>query len=129
LTDRDSSKSVLIQVMRDGMGVADQPLQHTLLRKYLQLLQENSTLPGAICFFGSGVKMVVEGSPVLDVLQSLEARGVRLIVCKTCLDYFGLLEKVRAGVVGGMGDIIAAQWLADKVVSLSPQRQAEASCR
>ena len=129
MTDRDSSKSVLIQVMRDGMGVADQPLQHTLLRKYLQLLQENSTLPGAICFFGSGVKMVVEGSPVLDVLQSLEARGVRLIVCKTCLDYFGLLEKVRAGVVGGMGDIIAAQWLADKVVSLSPQRQAEASCR
>jgi len=83
--DRDSGKSVLIQVMRDGMGVADQPLQHTLLRKYLQLLQENSTLPGAICFFGSGVKMVVEGSPVLDLLQSLEARGVRLIACKTCL--------------------------------------------
>ena len=108
----------MIQIMRDGMGVADPALQHTLLRKYLQLLQENGTLPGAICFFASGVKMVVEGSPVLDLLQSLEARGVRLIVCKTCLDYFGLLEKVRVGVVGGMGDIIAAQWLADKVISL-----------
>ena len=56
------------------MGAADQALQHTLLRKYLLLLQENNTLPGAICFYTSGVKMVVEGSPVLDVLQSLEAQ-------------------------------------------------------
>jgi intracellular sulfur oxidation DsrE/DsrF family protein len=100
------------------MGAADPELQHTLLKKYLLLLQENGALPGAICFYTSGVKMVVEGSPVLEALQSLEARGVRLIVCKTCLDYFGLLEKVRVGIVGGMGDIIAAQWLADKVISL-----------
>ena len=100
------------------MGVADQALQHNLLRKYLLLLQENLTLPGAICFYTSGVKMVVEGSPVLDVLKSLEAQGVRLIVCKTCLDYFGLIDKVRVGIVGGMGDIIAAQSLADKVISL-----------
>src|SRR5208337_4315225 len=114
----DDSKSVLIQVIHDGMGVADPALQQTLLRKYLLLLQENNTLPGAICFYTSGVKMVVEGSPVLDVLQSLEAQGVRLIVCKTCLDYYGLIEKVRVGIVGGMGDIIAAQWLADKVISL-----------
>ena len=113
-----ASKSVLIQVIHDGMGAADAALQHTLLRKYLLLLQENNTLPGAICFYTSGVKMVVEGSPVLDVLQSLEAGGVRLIICKTCLDYYGLLEKVRVGIVGGMGDIIAAQMLADKVITL-----------
>ncbi|MGA3328357.1 MAG: DsrE family protein [Terriglobia bacterium] len=118
MTDREGNKSVLIQVMHDGMGAADSELQHLVLLKYLLLLQENNTLPGAICFYTSGVKMVVESSPVLDVLQSLEARGVRLIVCKTCLDHFGLLEKVRVGIVGGMGDIIAAQWLADKVISL-----------
>ena len=108
----------MIQVTNDGMGTADAELQHTLLRKYLLLLQQNGTLPSAICFYTSGVKMVIEGSPVLDVLQTLEAHGVRLIVCKTCLDYFGLLEKVRVGIVGGMGDIIAAQWLAGKVISL-----------
>jgi len=108
----------MIQVTNDGMGAADAELQHTLLRKYLLLLQQNGTLPSAICFYTSGVKMVIEGSPVLDVLQSLETHGVRLIACKTCLEYFGLLEKVRVGIVGGMGDIIAAQWLADKVISL-----------
>ena len=118
MTNGEPGRSVLIQVIHDGMGVADQALQHNLLRKYLLLLQENLTLPGAICFYTSGVKMVVEGSPVLDVLKSLEAQGVRLIVCKTCLDYFGLIDKVRVGIVGGMGDIIAAQSLADKVISL-----------
>jgi intracellular sulfur oxidation DsrE/DsrF family protein len=112
------SNSVLIQVIHDGMGSADPELQRMLLRKYLLLLQENGQLPGAVCFYTSGVKMVIEGSPVLDVLHSLEERGVRLIVCKTCLDYFGVIEKVRAGVVGGMGDIIAAQMLADKVITL-----------
>ena len=113
-----SFESVLIQVVQDGMGTADPDLQHTLFGKYLQLLQENNTLPGAICFYTSGVKMVVEGSPVLDALRALEAKGVRLIICKTCLEYFGLLDKVRVGVVGGMGDIIAAQGLADKVITL-----------
>ena len=118
MTDRECNKSVLIQVIHDGMGAADTELQHTLLRKYLLLLQENPNLPDAICFYTSGVKMVAEGSPVLDILQALEARGVRLIVCRTCLDYFGLLDKVRVGIVGGMGDIIAAQQLADKVITL-----------
>ena len=118
MTNHKGSKSALIQVTHDGMGAADPALQHTLLRKYLLLLQENGTLPAAICFYTSGVKMVIEGSPVLDVLQALEGQGVRLIVCKTCLDHFGLLEKVRVGIVGGMGDIIAAQMLADKVITL-----------
>ena len=114
----DNAKSTLIQIIHDGMGAADCELQHTLLRQYLLLLQENKTLPGAICFYTSGVKMVVQGSPVLDVLQSMEAQGVRLIVCKTCLDHYGLLDKVRVGIVGGMGDIIAAQCLADKVITV-----------
>jgi len=114
----ENNKSVLVQVIHDGMGVADTELQHALLRKYLLLLLENNTLPEALCFYTSGVKMVVEGSPVLDVLQSLEARGVRLIICKTCLDHYGLMEQVRVGIIGGMGDIIAAQWLAGKVITL-----------
>ena len=109
---------MLLQVVHDGMGSADLALQHKLLRKYLLLLLENGTLPGAICFYTSGVKMVVEGSPVLDVLQSLEGHGVRLIVCKTCIDHYGLADKVRVGIVGGMPDIIAAQLLADKVITL-----------
>ncbi|NLC12929.1 MAG: hypothetical protein GX768_02630, partial [Chloroflexi bacterium] len=51
-------------------------------------------------------------------LRNLEEAGVELIVCSTCLEYFGLVEQVRVGKVGGMPNILAALQQADKVISL-----------
>ena len=113
-----SDPSALILIRSNGMGEAPAPLQQKLLHTYLSLLDQSGMLPGAIGFYADGVKLVVEGSPVLDVLKSLEARGVTLIICSTCLNYFHLAEKVQVGVVGGMTDIIAAQWTAAKVITL-----------
>lgn len=110
--------SILILVNRDGMGSAEEGLRHKLLRVYLAMLVENDMTPGAICFYADGVKMVVDGSPVLDLLKALEAKGVHLIVCSTCLNYLGLREKVTVGIVGGMHDILMAQWQAEKVITL-----------
>jgi hypothetical protein len=113
-----SDSDTVILIPRNGMGEADQVLQYKLLTTYLHLLDENNVLPGAICFYTEGVHLVVEGSPVLDILQSLERKGVRLILCSTCLNYFELIDKVKVGIVGGMGDILEAQRQASKVVSL-----------
>jgi intracellular sulfur oxidation DsrE/DsrF family protein len=113
-----SSASTVIVVHGDGMGSAEAPLRQKLLRTYLTMLQENGFYPGAICFYAGGVKMVVEGSPVLDLLHALEEKGVRLIICSTCLQYFGLNDKVAVGIVGGMNDIVLAQWMAAKVITL-----------
>ncbi len=110
--------SLLILVTNDGMGKGEQALQHKLIGTYLQLLDENGMLPGAIAFYTDGVKLVVEGSPILDRLKSIESKGVHLVICKTCLDYYGLFDKVRVGIVGGMTDIIEAQWRAKKVITL-----------
>lgn len=113
-----ASSSTVILVNNDGMGSADEILRHRLLKVYLTMLQENGLYPGAICFYASGVKMVVEGSPVLSLLHSLEEKGVRIIICITCLDYYDLREKVAVGIVGGMNDIVLAQWMASKVITL-----------
>jgi hypothetical protein len=113
-----ASSSTVILVNNDGMGSADEILRHKLLKVYLTMLQENGLYPGAICFYASGVKMVVEGSPVLSLLHSLEEKGVRIIICITCLDYYDLREKVAVGIVGGMNDIVLAQWMASKVITL-----------
>ena len=64
------------------------------------------------------MKLVVEGSPVIDLLKQLESKGVLLISCLTCLNYYNLAEKVAVGVIGGMPDIVAAQWRASKVITL-----------
>ncbi len=111
------SETVLL-ITRNGMGDAEPALQLKLLTTYLKLLDENNILPAAICFYTNGVRLVVEGSPVLDLLKSLETKGVRLILCSTCLNYYNLADQVSVGIVGGMPDIIEAQLRAGKVIPL-----------
>ena len=108
----------VIIISRNGMGEADQVLQHRLIDTYLRLLDEHNILPAAICFYTEGVHLVVDGSPVLEVLASLEKKGVRLILCSTCLNYYSLTDRVKVGIVGGMGDILEAQRRASKVITL-----------
>lgn len=108
----------VILVTRNGMGEAEPALQQKLITTYFKLLAENNIHPAVICFYTEGVKLAVAGSPVLDALKALEAQGTRLVLCSTCLDYYGLKENVQVGIVGGMTDIIEAQRLAGKVISI-----------
>ena len=108
----------ILLITRAGMGSADAVLQHKLLDTYLKLLLENDSLPAAICFYTEGVKLVVTGSPVLERLSQLESRGVRLIVCSTCLNYFELTDQVQVGIIGGMPEILEAQIKASKFITL-----------
>jgi sulfur relay (sulfurtransferase) complex TusBCD TusD component (DsrE family) len=118
MPDESAFANTVILITREGMGSAEADLQHRLLNTYLGLLLENGSLPDALCFYTDGVKLVVEGSPLLERLTQIEKKGVRLIICSTCLNYFGLTEKVRVGIVGGMPDIIEAQVKAGKVITL-----------
>ncbi len=113
-----SDADMVIIINRNGMGDADQVLQHRLVGNYLRLLDEHNILPGAICFYTEGVHLAVDGSPVLDTLRSLEKKGVRLILCSTCVNYYHLEKRVKVGIVGGMGDILEAQQKAAKVFTL-----------
>lgn len=111
-------ESTVILITRNGMGTADDTLQQLLFNKYIELLLQNEHLPNALCFYTDGVKLVCEGSPVLDGLRQLESKDVRLIICSTCLNYFELETKVKVGIVGGMGDILEAQMKAEKVITI-----------
>jgi selenium metabolism protein YedF len=111
-------KDTVILVTNNGMGKADLALQHKLIAKYFELITQNTSLPAAICFYTEGVKLTVTGSPVIEQLKALEAKGVRLILCSTCLDFYGLSEQTQVGIVGGMGDIIEAQTKAAKVITI-----------
>ena len=107
-----------ILVTRNGMGEADPELQGKLIQTYFRLLDESDVLPGVICFYTEGVRLVVEGSPVLETLISLEAKGVRLVICNTCLKFYDLVGQMNVGIVGGMTDIIEAQRRAGKVITI-----------
>ena len=112
------NKDTILLITNNGMGKAADPLPQKLISKYFELIEQNGLLPNAICFYTDGVKLVCEDSPVLAPLQELEKHGVRLIVCSTCLNFFGLENKVKVGIVGGMADIIEAQAQAAKIITL-----------
>ena len=117
MTDRKGA-SVALMITRDGMGRADGELAKKLIQNYLGLLDLENRLPRAICFYGEGVKLVVEASPVLEELETLCTRGVDVIACGTCLNFLGLAGKQRSGRQGTMRDIMAAQWDCEKVITL-----------
>ncbi len=100
-----------------GRGEHDE-LGQILMRGFLHTLNEVSPLPDVIVFFNSGVKLVVEGSPVLDDLRTLADQGVQILACGTCLGYYGLKEKVAIGEVSNMYTIAETLLQAGKVVSL-----------
>ncbi|MGB9800540.1 MAG: DsrE family protein [Thermanaerothrix sp.] len=103
---------------RFGLGEGPAELQQQLAVKYLTLALEGGKLPAKVIFYTEGVRLACHGSPVLDQLRELEKRGVELVLCHTCLSYFGLLDQVQVGVVGSMADIIEALTQAQKVVAL-----------
>lgn len=101
-----------------GLGHADEALRLKLATNYLRTLAELDQHPQAILFYADGVKLVVEGSPCLAELAALANAGIPLIVCRTCLDYYGLIDTVRVGEIGNMLGIVEAKARAQKVITL-----------
>jgi selenium metabolism protein YedF len=112
------SNNTLLQITKDGMGDGSDELGLKLINNYLKLISADNQLPKIIVFYNSGVKLICEGSPALEALQTLEEKGVKMLACKTCLDFFGISEKIKVGTVGSMPDIITLQYSADKVINL-----------
>ncbi len=101
-----------------GLGDGPADLRLRLLSVFVKLLIDSQELPRRLLFYTEGVKLVCEGSPALEDLRTLESKGVELIICSTCLNYYGLADKVKVGVVGGMPDILQTLLQADKVVTV-----------
>jgi selenium metabolism protein YedF len=112
------SSSTVILVTRNGMGHAEPELARKLFNVYFDLLIAANRLPSCVCFYAEGVKLAVEGSPVLEVLRALEEKGVKISVCSTCLNFYGLMDKLAAGKAGNMQGLVEAQWGAGKVITI-----------
>jgi len=112
------NNTTVLVFTHNGLGDAPAKLQQKLALKFLQLSLDAKLRPAKILFYTEGVKLACEGSTVLNELQIMKDRGVELILCSTCLDYFGLRDQVQVGIVGGMPDIIEAMSAAEKIISL-----------
>lgn len=100
------------------LGRPEEELGQVLMRSFFYTLREAEVVPGSIIFINSGVKLACEGSPVLSDLMALEKRGVRILSCGTCLDYFQLKEKLCVGSISNMYSIVEAMMTSDRLITL-----------
>jgi len=110
--------TLVLVVADERMGRGDAELGDILIRAFFHTLSEVSPMPDTIIFFNSGVKLVVEGSPVVDDLIALRDAGVEILACGTCLGYYNLKESVKVGEISNMYTIAETMLRAGKVVNL-----------
>ncbi len=109
-------KKVVVAVGSDRMGEGNEELGGVLIKSFFFALTQLDELPSTIIFYNGGVHLSCEGSPVLEDLKNLAAQGVEIISCGTCLNFYGIKEKLAVGEVSNMYDIVEHQRAADLVI-------------
>ena len=97
--------TVVVILSDNHMGRGDDVLGDVLIRTFIHTLAQLKPLPATIICYNAGVKLAVKDSPVLDDFQQLAQAGVDILVCGTCVNYFGLGDQIAAGRISNMYDI------------------------
>lgn len=98
------------------LGMGDEQLGRILMRSFIKTLKELNPLPERLIFVNSGVRLTTEGSELIADLRELEAHGVRMLSCGTCLDYYQLKDALAVGTVTNMFEIVTSLVAADRVL-------------
>ncbi len=109
---------ITVVVGTDIMGKGDDMLGRKLIKNFIATLKIMGPELWRILLLNGGVKLAVEGSESLADLQALEREGITVLVCGTCLNHFGILEKKQVGETTNMLDVVTAMQVADKVISV-----------
>ncbi len=113
-----SEQRILVLVRSDTLGRGDDSLGAGLMKNFLLTLREMGPDLWRLVMVNSGVKLACEGAETLPTLQELQDTGVGILVCGTCLNFFGLLEKKQAGETTNMLDIVSSMQVASKVITV-----------
>lgn len=102
----DSRGNTVVVISSDRMGEGNDELGKVLIKGFIYAVSQLSELPKAVIFYNGGATITVEGSDSLDDLKSMEAQGVEIMTCGTCLDYYNLKDKLAVGTVTNMYSIV-----------------------
>lgn len=113
---RESEARIAVFITAASIGRGDETLGTKLMLNFLSTLPELGKELWRLVLVNGGVQLAVEGGPCLEKLQALEAAGATVLVCGTCLEHFGLLDKKRVGQTTNMLDVVTSLQLASKVI-------------
>ena len=97
-----AKKNLVIQVSSDAMGAGSDELGRNLMKAVLDAVPQQDELPATMLFYNGGAHLTCEGSPTLDDLKALAEQGVEILTCGTCLNHYGIADKLAVGEVTNM---------------------------
>lgn len=98
------------------MGEGSEELGAILIKSFLFALSQQDELPEAILFYNGGARLTCEGSESLEDIKNMEAAGVTILTCGTCLDFYGIKEQLRVGEITNMYNIVEKMMNASLVI-------------
>jgi selenium metabolism protein YedF len=110
------ARNMVVFVSSEGMGRGDEELGAVLMAAFLDTLSQFRDEISHAIFLNTGAKLAIEGSPVLEQIRQLEQVGVEILVCGTCLNHFGVKEKLAVGSVSNMYAIIETLSKAGRII-------------
>lgn len=113
---KEKRENTVVVISSGQMGNGDDELGGILIKAFTFALTQMDKLPSTMLFYNGGVKLTCEGSPLLEDLKTLEAEGVEILSCGTCLGFYGLKEKLAIGSVSNMYEIVEKQMNADRIL-------------
>lgn len=112
----DIRENTVIAIASDCMGNGNDELGKVLIKGFIFAVTQLETLPKTMIFYNGGATITAEGSDSIEDLKHLEAQGVEILTCGTCLNYYGLSEKLKVGSVTNMYSIVEILTGADKII-------------
>lgn len=112
----DARDNTVVVINSDRMGSGNDELGKVLIKGFIFAITQLDTLPKTMLFYNGGATLTTEGSDSLEDLKSLEAQGVQIMTCGTCLGYYGLKEKLVVGTVTNMYSIVETMAGAGKII-------------
>ena len=109
-------KGMLVVLSGNVMGTGDAKLGTSLMKAFVFALTKQDQLPDTILCYNSGAYLTCEGADTLEDLKLLESEGVTILTCGTCLDFYGLKEKLAVGGVTNMYDIVERMESAAQII-------------
>ena len=102
----EKKSNLVVAIGTDVMGGGDDELGRTLMKGFIYAISQLQELPRTILFYNGGAKITAEGSVSVEDLKAMEAQGVEILTCGTCLNFYGLAEKLAVGSVTNMYTIV-----------------------
>ena len=109
-------KGMLVVLSANVMGTGDVKLGTSLMKAFVFALTKQDQLPDTILCYNTGAYLTCEGADTLEDLKLLESEGVTILTCGTCLDFYGLKEKLAVGGVTNMYDIVERMESAAQII-------------